>query len=74
MEQKATISSGGLRRPPLLTAKELAELLRVDVSTLYSMARSGKIPGAFRVGSYWRFDVSKIAAWMRAVGNVTTRA
>jgi excisionase family DNA binding protein len=38
----------------LLTVKEVCDLLRVHYSTVYKLARDGRIPG-FRVGTDWRF-------------------
>jgi excisionase family DNA binding protein len=41
----------------VLTADEIAEKLKVPRSTIEEMARAGKLPGAFRVGKHWRFDL-----------------
>lgn len=41
----------------VLTPEELAERLKVPKSTIEEMARSGKLPGTFRVGKHWRFDL-----------------
>jgi len=38
----------------VMTAKEVAALLKVHPMTLYRLARSGKIP-ALKIGSDWRF-------------------
>ena len=43
----------------ILTAKELAEYLKLTEVTVYKYANEGKIPG-FKVGSRWRFDKDKI--------------
>lgn len=48
---------------PLLTAEEIASLLKLHPKTVLSMARSGSIPG-FRMGKYWRFRASQIDEWM----------
>jgi excisionase family DNA binding protein len=47
----------------LLTAKEVASLLRVSLQTLYKMLEQGQIP-AVRVGSQWRFDGDRIKVWL----------
>lgn len=47
----------------LLTAKEVAGLLRVSTQTLYKMLEQGQIP-AVKVGSQWRFDGDKIQDWI----------
>jgi excisionase family DNA binding protein len=49
----------------VLTAKELAEVLRVHPTTIYRELHSGNIP-AFRVGSEWRFNVESIDKWRLA--------
>jgi excisionase family DNA binding protein len=46
----------------VLTAEELAGRLKLPESTVLEMARSGKLPGAFRVGKHWRFDVDVLRA------------
>lgn len=47
------------RRPEgrLLTVSEVAELLRINKSTVYRMAKQGRLP-ATRVGRQWRFRKS----------------
>jgi excisionase family DNA binding protein len=47
----------------LLTVKEVCDLLRVHPTTLYKMARQGKIP-SFRIVSEWRFRKDAILQWM----------
>jgi excisionase family DNA binding protein len=44
----------GLTRDQVLTATEVAELLKMPVSTVYELARRGEIP-ASRLGKTWRF-------------------
>src|SRR5215471_12004608 len=41
----------------VLTAEELSTRLKIPGSTIEELARKGKIPGAFRVGRHWRFDL-----------------
>jgi excisionase family DNA binding protein len=43
-----------LTRDEVLTAREVAELLKMPVSTIYELARRGEIP-ASRLGKTWRF-------------------
>ena len=38
----------------VLTAREVADLLKMPVSTIYELARRGKLP-ARRLGRTWRF-------------------
>jgi len=44
----------GLTRDEVLTASEVAELLKMPVSTVYELARRGELP-ASRLGRTWRF-------------------
>ena len=44
----------GLTRDEVMTAREAAELLKMPVSTIYQLARSGELP-ASRLGRTWRF-------------------
>ncbi|MBV8955778.1 MAG: helix-turn-helix domain-containing protein [Solirubrobacterales bacterium] len=47
-------TSGGLTRDEVMTAREVAELLRMPTSTVYELARKG-VPPASRLGRTWRF-------------------
>ncbi|HDQ72600.1 MAG TPA: DNA-binding protein [Chloroflexi bacterium] len=38
----------------IMTAQEVAQYLRLDVATVYRLARAGKIPAA-KMGRAWRF-------------------
>src|SRR6266542_5846092 len=55
-------NSKGLALREVLTAEELAGRLKLPESTVLEMARSGKLPGAFRVGKHWRFDLDALRA------------
>jgi excisionase family DNA binding protein len=46
----------------VLTPEELATRLKIAASTIEELARKGKLPGAFRVGKHWRFDVDLLRA------------
>jgi excisionase family DNA binding protein len=48
--------------PPILTTPEVAAWLKMHYTTVYRLVRAGRIP-AFRIGSDWRFDSSKLKAW-----------
>ena len=39
----------------ILTLNEVAEYLKISTSSVYKLARNGKIP-AFKVLNKWRFD------------------
>ena len=47
----------------IMTAKEVAEYLRLQPITIYRYAGKGKIP-ATRVGRFWRFDKDAIDRWI----------
>ena len=47
----------------ILTVRELAEFLQVDVSTIYRLVWTKELP-AFRVGRDWRFKLDEIENWM----------
>lgn len=47
-------SSGFLTRDEVMTAREVADLLRMPTSTVYELARKGVLP-ASRLGRTWRF-------------------
>jgi len=46
--------SGFLTRDEVMTAREVADLLRMPTSTVYELARKGVLP-ASRLGCTWRF-------------------
>ena len=47
----------------VLTVDELAEYLKIPKSTLYKIAKEGKIPGQ-KVGRHWRFRKEAIDRWL----------
>jgi|GEM_PF-1657472 len=47
----------------ILTAKEVAEMLKVSLPTLYKMAQEQEVP-AFKVAGSWRFEKESIEAWI----------
>jgi excisionase family DNA binding protein len=48
------LPGGGLTRDEVMTAREVADLLKMPVSTIYQLARRGELP-ARRLGRTWRF-------------------
>jgi excisionase family DNA binding protein len=59
----------------LLTAEDVAELLRLPVSTIYDLARTGRLPH-LRIGRALRFSRHDLEAHLaeRCRGNVGARA
>jgi excisionase family DNA binding protein len=49
----------------LLTAQDVAEMLGVPASWVYSQTRAGRIP-TVRLGRYYRYRADAIAAWIEA--------
>jgi len=56
----------------LMSIKELAEYLQVDLSTLYLWSQRGEIP-AMKVGKMWRYRRSEIDAWLDRRRNQSTK-
>ena len=48
----------------MLTADEVAQMLRITRATLYKLVKKGKIP-AWRVGTDLRFSLEAIEKWMQ---------
>jgi excisionase family DNA binding protein len=48
---------------PLLTARQLAELLGFSAATIVDWAEAGSVP-AFKVGGRLRFRMSEVEAWL----------
>ena len=48
---------------PYLTVEEVAKQFGVNVTTVYRLAKQGKLP-AFKVGNQWRFSESRLEEWV----------
>jgi excisionase family DNA binding protein len=58
----------------VLTIREVADYLKVNEKTVYSLAQRRRIPG-FKVGGQWRFRREDLDAWIKAqTGGTTTEA
>jgi excisionase family DNA binding protein len=51
--------------PPVLTAAELAEIMRVDRRVIYEMVREHQIPGVRPFRRQLRFDRDVVLNWLR---------
>lgn len=49
----------------LLTLQQVAQRLQISETTLYKLARRGKIP-AIKVGNQWRFKIEDIDRWLES--------
>src|SRR5215469_12519281 len=60
-------SNESVNRPinEVLTAGEVASYLRVSLSTIYRLLKSGDLP-AFKIGSDWRFNRVHIEEWLKS--------
>jgi excisionase family DNA binding protein len=58
-------NEASLTREQVMKASEVAQLLRVPDSTVYDLARRGKLPG-HKVGRAWRFIRPEVEAWLHA--------
>ena len=52
-----------LDAPEIMTIEEVAEFLRIPVSSAYKLALAGKIP-AQKVGRHWRFHRPTLTRWI----------
>jgi excisionase family DNA binding protein len=48
---------------PIITATELAQYLRLHVTTIYRLVRQGQIP-TFKIGADYRFHRDEIEKWI----------
>lgn len=48
----------------VLTIQELADYLKLSLSSAYKLAQRGKIPGQ-KVGKHWRFHRDAIDRWLK---------
>ncbi len=52
----------------IMTLEETAKYLKIGNSTLYKMAREGKIP-AVKIANQWRFRKEDIDKWLQEMIN-----
>ena len=53
-----------------LTAEEVAEYLRLPLSTIYKLVQEKRLPG-FKVGKHWRFRRETIHHWIATQENAS---
>ena len=51
---------------PIMTIEETAKYLKIGKSSLYKMAREGKIP-AVKIANQWRFRKEDIDKWLQEI-------
>ena len=69
--QGGTRGEGGLGA--FMTVEDVAEMLRINKSTVYRMAKAGRLP-ATRVGRQWRFRLSALEEFLDAGGDFASHA
>lgn len=52
-----------MKAPDVMTLNEVADYLRIPRSTVYKLAREGRIPGQ-KVGRQWRFRRAVVEQWL----------
>ncbi len=57
------LSTQPLTRTDVMTAAEVADLVKIPRSTVYDLARRGLLPG-HRIGRSWRFVRQEIEEWL----------
>ena len=48
---------------PYLSIQEVAKRFRVNTTTVYRLAKQGRLP-AFKVGNQWRFSEDRLKEWI----------
>ncbi len=56
----------------VLSIREVADYLRISVTTIYRLLKKGLLP-AFKLGSDWRFNVEDIDRWRLEQGAARSR-
>ena len=56
-----------------LTAEEVAEYLRLPLSTVYKLVQDKRLPG-FKVGKHWRFRKDTIQKWIKDLERINEPA
>jgi excisionase family DNA binding protein len=51
--------------PPLLTADDVAGLLRISRDAVYAMVSRGQLPGVVKIGRRLRFDRDAVVDFLR---------
>ena len=49
--------------PDIMTIDDVAEFLRIPVSSVYKLTQGGKIP-AQKIGKHWRFHRPTLIDWI----------
>jgi len=67
--------ASGHQLPRVMPLAQVArELLMLDVHEVYKLARSGRLPSAFKVGELWFVSVPRLIAAMQTDPNFEGRS
>ena len=64
MDTADTEERNGNDLPDILTVKELSDLLRLNVKTVYEAITNGEIPGCKRIGRNIRISRKAVLHWL----------
>ena len=67
-KKKTTTKHHMIDNEPLWTVDDVASYLRLEVGTIRTMAKEGKIPGV-KIGRIWRFRKNAIHTWIQEKSN-----
>lgn len=56
----------------IMTIEDVAEFLRIPVSSVYKLAQTGKIP-AQKVGRHWRFYRPTLLRWIAGQASLESK-
>lgn len=59
------MSTNSTHTPLTIAFDEALGLIGVSRNTLYALLKKGKIPGARKLGSTWRFHREVLIEWLR---------
>ena len=57
------MSTSSVHSNSVMTVKDVAQYLRMGESTVYKLAKSGKLPGR-KIGGSWRFSLQALNNWL----------
>ena len=66
-------TTGPIEQEVIMTITEVADYLKIAPSTIYRLARQGKVPGR-KIGGNWRFSRRVIDDWLFAQAGSTIPA
>jgi excisionase family DNA binding protein len=65
------MSTNSTHTPLTIAFDEALALIGISRNTLYALVKKGKIPGARKLGSTWRFHREVLLEWLRGAQRTT---